>query len=183
MLHIIELVVEKSRDTSRLIRTPIHDKNGKLTTVYKRSGPSITREGVTFHLSSYEGFISQRDKMKEVMGDEAEAFITFHDAKSLREGKARVYLSEDRNTGFAITNKDELVNLFSLKPGTGAGHGAVIAAIHLGAKRLDCQEFNNAGKNLSGFYKKFGFEEEKREKNWTAGKPDVIYMGLQKKGY
>ena len=82
----------------------------------------------------------------------------------------RFYLSKDHSSGFGIINH-ELVNLFSLVKGK--GKRALHAAIAKGADHLNC--FDTW---LVSFYSKHGFVEVKREANWTAGQPDVIYMQL-----
>ena len=79
--------------------------------------------------------------------------------------------------GFAIHDGDELINLFSYGK-KGAGADAVIQAIDFGARRLDCLDLKPKG--LKQYYEQFGFTEERREKNWTKGEPDVIYMRLTK---
>lgn len=72
--------------------------------------------------------------------------------------------------GYAIDNKTgELTGLFSTYKGFGTQ--LVFMAILNGATNLDC--FDGF---LVDFYKSFGFEETKREKNWTEGQPDVVYM-------
>lgn len=87
--------------------------------------------------------------------------------------KMQLYLSPDKLSGYALKDTDELVNVFS---GTkGRGNEIVQNAIDKGAKRLDHFEGY-----LSDLYKKHGFEEVKREPNWTPGNPDVVYRKLKK---
>ena len=73
--------------------------------------------------------------------------------------------------GFVISPDGELTNLFS----EGKGHGdyLVSRALQRGATHLDC--FDGY---LVELYNKHGFEEYKRELNWTIGEPSVVYMKL-----
>ena len=81
----------------------------------------------------------------------------------------RCFLTPDGKSGFAISKEGELVNLFSLVGGRGAD--LVQAAIQEGATKLDC--FDGY---LVRLYSGFGFQEYRREPNWTEGQPDVVYM-------
>ncbi len=101
----------------------------------------------------------------------------------LRNSIMRV--SEDGKTGFGLTKPDkdgvmELFNVFSLERGRGKKLmlEAIREAKKQGAKkiRLDAFEVNSEGANLKKFYEKAGFREFRREKNWTDGGTDVIFM-------
>jgi hypothetical protein len=91
--------------------------------------------------------------------------------------KFKVALSYDKNTGYAIKPDGDLISVFN-KGGKGNGAFAVVDAIENGAKKLD----NFDGK-LTEYYKRFGFDEVKREANWTPGQPDVVYMKLNPTKY
>lgn len=89
------------------------------------------------------------------------------------------YLMRGRQAGFAfskqknIVNQRELANVFSTVSGTGVF--AVQKAVSLEDNLwLYCVA------DLFKFYNQFGFEMTRREKNWTVGKPDVLYMSLKK---
>jgi hypothetical protein len=71
--------------------------------------------------------------------------------------------------GYAISENGELTSVFSCIK----GKGDIIMqdAIQNGARHLDC--FDGY---LPSFYQKHGFKETRREQNWTAGQPDVVYM-------
>lgn len=71
--------------------------------------------------------------------------------------------------GFAISSTGELTSVFS----TVKGMGDIILteACKRGACHLDC--FDGY---LPKFYARHGFQEVRREANWTAGGPDVIFM-------
>lgn len=83
----------------------------------------------------------------------------------------RCFLTSDGGAGFAIKSDGDLVNVFNLTGIKGFGSILVNAAIELGAQKLDC--FDGF---LPEFYAGFGFREVSREKNWTEGQPDVVYM-------
>lgn len=71
--------------------------------------------------------------------------------------------------GFAISENGELTSVFSAIQGK--GDTIMKEAIKQGAKHLDC--FDGY---LPTFYARHGFKEVRREKNWTEGEPDVVYM-------
>ena len=98
----------------------------------------------------------------------------------------RIFLSEDKRSGFVIKNADDLVSVFSAK-GSNSGDAVVEAAVAAGARRLDC--FNTI---LPGFYAKHGFRPVARLKfdrdyapyDWdydhfakfNNGAPDIVFM-------
>lgn len=112
-------------------------------------------------------------------------FITHHTVENLKKKKARVYISADGKSGYAISKQGELLNLFSAN---GSKHGkyAMYEAVRNGARYLDCYDGF-----LPGYYNQFHFLESAREawnpryapKHWNYkkyGKPDVVYMELGK---
>ena len=85
------------------------------------------------------------------------------------------YLSLSRAAGYALSKERnglgeyKLANVFSTVTGTGAY--AVNDAISRREKLwLSCFE------NLESFYSRFGFVVTAKEKNWTQGGPDVLFM-------
>lgn len=86
-------------------------------------------------------------------------------------------LTTTKDAGYAIKPSGDLVSVFNTD-GKGNGVYAVIDAIENGAKKLDSYD----GK-LVDYYSQFGFEEYKREPNWTAGQPDVVYQKLNPQKY
>jgi hypothetical protein len=84
---------------------------------------------------------------------------------------ARVFLTADANTGYAIKASGELVGVFSVIKGR--GDAIVSDAILNGASALDC--FDGY---LPTFYARHGFVVVAREANWTPGEPDVVFMAL-----
>lgn len=80
-------------------------------------------------------------------------------------------LSDDRQSGFAVKPDGELTAVFSAVKGRGMV--LVREAIRRGAFHL-----NAFDGYLTGLYGRCGFVESKREPNWTAGQPDVVFMEL-----
>jgi hypothetical protein len=119
--------------------------------------------------ADYEEFVKMRDKTPEHL----QQYLSHYTAEELMASGTRLFLSGDKQTGVGVATDGDLQNLFSLNH---HGSWGVREAIRQGATKLDCFE----GK-LPGFYSKFGFTEYKREKNWTPGGPDVVYMGLKTK--
>lgn len=71
--------------------------------------------------------------------------------------------------GFALSPSGELTSVFSAIKGK--GDHILSNAVRCGACHLDC--FDGY---LPTFYARHGFKEVKREANWTAGEPDVVFM-------
>lgn len=88
--------------------------------------------------------------------------------------RAYYYLHADGQSGFGLLpNMDgygyDLVALWSLIPGR--GDAMLDYAQSLGATTLDC--FDGF---LVNYYAVRGWLEYAREKNWTPGEPDVVFM-------
>lgn len=108
--------------------------------------------------------------------------------KDADHSQCRIFLSEDKKSGFVIKNGDDLVSVFSTR-GHGSGDAIVECAIAAGARRLDC--FNTI---LPEFYASHGFRPVARltfdpnyaPEGWdynyfgkfNEGKPDIIFMVL-----
>lgn len=84
---------------------------------------------------------------------------------------ADFYLTEDGKSGFGIKPDGELVAVFSLV--RGRGPELMRHAVYRGATRLDCFDGH-----LPQFYSQHGFVETSRERNWSPGGPDVVFMAL-----
>lgn len=80
------------------------------------------------------------------------------------------YATADGSAGFAVSADGDLQSVFNYGQG-GRGAALVTAAIGAGARTLDC--FDGF---LPAFYARHGFRVVRREANWTAGGPDVVYM-------
>lgn len=93
--------------------------------------------------------------------------ITKYSPKEYSEMKT--FLSPDKLSGYAIKPDGELVSVFSAAKGR--GNDIVSHAIENGATKLD-----NFDGHLTDLYKRHGFEEYRREPNYTPGEPDVVYM-------
>ena len=89
--------------------------------------------------------------------------------------KMKTFLHPDKKSGFAVKPDGDIVSLFSTEKGR--GDQLVQHAKKVGGNKLDAFE----GYLTNSLYPKHGFKETKREKNWTPGKPDVVYMGLNSK--
>jgi len=158
--------------------------------------PSDTPQGVKlqegkrgghYYESGQQESLSISHEIKEVDPHEFESikskvpqnmrhFLSDYTPEQMKQKGIKTYLTTNKMAGVAL-NKDEIINLFSLQ--NGEGKKALIAAIENGGRRLDCfDKRSNENYGLPDYYKKFGFKEVKREKNWTIGEPDVVYMSL-----
>ncbi len=112
---------------------------------------------------------------KETTPDVFEQHVSQVDQSQLENPRdysgKRLWIAHDGNSGYGISHDGELVNVFSRVKGHG-GH-AVRHAIGQGATHLSAFDGH-----LPPFYKKYGFQEHRREKNWTPGGPDVVFMSL-----
>jgi len=135
---------------------------------------------------SVNEFIKQRDKLPS----DLKSFVTSYTEKEYKEMGAKVFLSADGKSGYALTKEKDLILVFS-HPGAKQGKLAIMDAIKNGAKTLDC--FDAKQFNLPTLYGKFGFKEYKRLKwntkytpdGWDYKKydnPDVVMMRKQAKG-
>lgn len=82
---------------------------------------------------------------------------------------SKTFLSKDKKSGYALKPDGELMSVFSGEKGR--GDHLMNSAIKNGAMHLDA--FDGY---LPKFYSRHGFKEHKRERNWTEGGPDVVYM-------
>ncbi len=98
------------------------------------------------------------------------ALTDYRDERTLPVG-ASCFLTPSRRSGFVVTPSHELVGVFSLVKGR--GDDIVQHAVRVGADHLDC--FDGY---LTRLYARNGFVETRREPNWTAGEPDVVFMRL-----
>lgn len=85
------------------------------------------------------------------------------------------FLFEDGRGGFCVDRETkELCNIFSIEKNRGSE--LVAFAVHTNPKLcLDCFDGH-----LTNLYGKHGFKETHREKNWTAGEPDIVYMSFDR---
>ena len=85
-------------------------------------------------------------------------------------------LRNDGKVGAAVSPEGDVQSVFNNSGEKGAGGAAIEAAKAAGGKTLDAFDVG-----LPQIYAKHGFVEDHREKNWTPGGPDVVYMKLGKK--
>jgi hypothetical protein len=128
-------------------------------------------EAPKFKPTETEHFLETIKKLPKYMGD----MLSHYTKEEVEKDNIKFHLSEDGLSGYGIKG-NELTNLFSLV--SGHGSHAMKHALQNGATQLDCFDGRKGEKGLPGFYTKFGFVEYKREKNWTAGEPDIVYMHI-----
>lgn len=129
---------------------------------------SIVKYSQVEHIEFYRALLSAASARPEVRN--SLAFYPLEDY-----AKMSVFLSEDGKSGYAVTEKAKLVNVFSSE--RGRGDELVESAKAQGARHL--KAFDGY---LPGFYAKHGFEEASREANWLDGGPEVVTMKLIMKG-
>lgn len=151
---------------------PYHDpKDGKFTTgqggagSYKSPGERAAANGEIYKATpkAFKDALAKNSRADTLSDYDEATLSTF-----------KLYLLKGGQAGYAIKPDGEFVNLFNNGPREqtgGAGPWLVVHAIERGATHGD--HFDGY---LTGFYKKLGWKETKREKNWTEGGSDVIYM-------
>lgn len=127
-----------------------------------------------FKTATPEEFVSARDKNKR------SAFLSQSGPEAI--SGHQLYLSEDGTVGFALSPEGDLQNVFNNSGRKGAGTDAILHAIQLGAKTLDCM----AG-YLPQYYSNFGFQltnsvkwdDQYAPAGWDYekyGRPDIVFM-------
>ena len=117
------------------------------------------------------------------------AYITAYTPDEYKAAGARVFMSEDGLSGYAIKADGELVTVFSVA--RGRGDGLVTSSILNGATKLDCYE-DPASHHLTDLYSLGGFQETERmtwdeqyrPPGWDSNRfdnPDVVMMKKKKK--
>lgn len=99
-----------------------------------------------FVTAAPEAFVAARDKLDPALL----AYLTPYTAEEYCTKRTRLYLSEDRQSGFGIDPDGNLNSLFSLIRGRGII--AALAAVARGATHLDC-----LGEHLRTLYECVGF--------------------------
>lgn len=115
--------------------------------------------------AALEAAVAERPMIKD--------FVSDYSAEDL--DNFRTFLNPDGKSGYAIKPDGDLINVFS--SARDRGKPLMREAVANGPTKLDA--FDVGGK-LPSLYKKYGFNEIKREANWTPGGPEVVYM---KKGF
>jgi len=173
----------ENRRWQRIFETRPATQQGAASGQSKPAGPLPK---VTFEPASPEDFVKARDKLP----GELRAFLTPYTAEDIHakiaQG-AKVYLSEDKTTGYLLVpladrpGQYELCNLFNAGGPPRAGVAAAIQAIAQGASQLDC-----IGPRLLELYSQLGFEvyrplawdDQYAPPNWNYEKYDrpLIYL-------
>lgn len=111
-------------------------------------------------------------------------YVTVYTEEEYQKMGAKIYLTEDKLSGFAIKPDGELISVFSSVRGRGMSIAA--RAVERGANHLDCYEHPTT-RHLVKLYSKFGFIETDRLKwddqyapnGWDYERndnPDVVFM-------
>lgn len=148
---------------------------------------SDSNKSMVFHQAKFgEGgthrvatFLNSRSKMKTIH----KPFVTAYSEQEYKKMGAKVYLSADKKSGYALTPDGDLISVFSLNHN---GRPILESAIAEGARTLDC--FDGF---LPDLYTQFGFKEYKRltwsdeyaPKGWDYiknGRPDIVFMKLER---
>ena len=116
------------------------------------------------------------EAVKSAVPENLRPFLSSYTPAEMKEMGVKTFLTKNKRGGAALKG-DEIINVFSLEKGE--GKKALLEAIARGGRRLDCfDKLPGQSHGLPEYYSKFGFKEVRREKNWTPGGPDVIYMSL-----
>ena len=124
--------------------------------------------GELYVAAKHDDFVRSRSLLPK----DKKYYVSQYSAKEMADHGLKAYLSKDKKSGYVIAPDGDLVNVFSL---VDRGRELVLSAIAKGATKLDC--FDGM---LPKFYEGAGFKEYKREKNWTSGDPDVVYMRIER---
>ena len=111
-------------------------------------------------------------------------YVTVYSEEEYRKMGAKIYLTEDKLSGFAVKPDGEMISAFSLV--RGRGDSIVDCALERGATHLDCYEHPTTC-HLVKLYSAAGFVETKRLKwddqyapeGWDYERndnPDVVFM-------
>jgi hypothetical protein len=126
----------------------------------------INQIGNGFRTASPAEFLAARNQSKR------NEFFTPHTPEEI--SKFKLFMNHEGTAGAAVTPDGDIQSVFNNSGTKGLGGAAVEAAKAAGGKKLDA--FDGY---LPGFYKQHGFVEDHREKNWTPGGPDVVYMKVK----
>jgi hypothetical protein len=140
--------------------------------------PSL--EKITFQTVMASEFISARDKLEPDLF----AFITPHTERDYEDKSTKLFLSQDKKSGFGVILDGELISVFALE--RQRGKILVAEAIKQGAKYLSCM-----GEHLLEMYSSFEFspveilqwDNKFAPKDWNYerfGTPNIYDMRLIK---
>lgn len=131
-----------------------------------------------FVVVSAEEFITQRDKLERDLFP----YLTPHTAAEYKFYGTKLFLSDDKGSGFGINPDGELISVFALE--RGRGKILVAEAKQQGATHMSC-----IGDHLLKLYSEFGFapveittwDNQFAPKNWNYerfGTPNIYEMKL-----
>jgi hypothetical protein len=139
-------------------------------------------QGPAYHFTvvSAEEYIQQRDQLEQDLF----AYLTAHTREYYEEHGTKLFLSEDKQSGFGINPDGELLSVFALE--RGRGRVLVAEAKRQGATYLSC-----IGNHLLNLYAEIGFapvevltwDNRFAPKNWNYerfGTPNIYEMRLKK---
>jgi len=132
------------------------------------------RDGFARGISPNPATSTEFNEAKKQVPDDRKVFLSTYTEDELKQNGIKLFLSENKKSGYGLKG-DEIINVFSVEKG--AGEKVMLDAIKKGGLKLDCFDKRpDQARGLPDYYAKFGFKEYKREKNWTPGEPDVVYM-------
>lgn len=143
-----------------------------------RTPPSLEKI-VVFSVVTAEEFITQRN----MLHPDLFAFLSPHTKVDYESVSTRLFLSEDKQSGFGINPDGELISVFALD--RNRGKTLVAEARKQGAIYLSCM-----GEHLRSLYGEFGFspvhitkwDNQFAPKDWNYerfGSPDIYEMRLK----
>lgn len=137
-----------------------------------------------FELRGREGARLFRDRISGLR--DSNPFAAAVDVHSIEEYEhCRLFLTADGKAGFALSDGDNLVSVFSYR-GKGAGHAVVEKAVEMGARRLDCYDIDGMLPNLYGRHgfrpvASVDFADEYAPDDWDyeiMGRPRILAMAV-----
>jgi hypothetical protein len=126
----------------------------------------VNQIGTGFRTASPAEFLAARNLSQR------KEYFTPHTPEEIADFK--LFMNHDGTVGAAVAPDGDIQSVFNNSGVKGAGAAAIEVAKKLGGKKLDAFD----GK-LPSIYSKHGFVEEHREKNYSPGGPDVVYMKLK----
>ncbi len=126
----------------------------------------VNQIGVGFRTAAPAEFLAARNRSSRP------EFFTPHTPQEIANFK--LFMNHEGTVGAAVSPEGDIQSVFNNSGVKGAGGAAIAHAKAVGGQKLDAFD----GK-LPSIYKAHGFVEDRREKNYTPGGPDVVYMKLK----
>ena len=160
-------------------RDPGGEGGGQWVSADNSGSPTTSPQddpGAVFGPGDVNDLISGFNKLEPAL----RGFIAVYTPEEYKGYGARVFMSNDKQSGFAVKADGDLITVFSLAKGR--GKQLVLEAVKAGATKLDCYDGH-----LAKLYGAAGFEVKERltwddqykPKNWDTTRfdnPDVLYM-------